>query len=107
MNKYHAVKTKIDGITFDSMKEAVRYQELKLLEKAGIITELELQVPYTLIPTQKISGKTYRKAVYKADFRYKENNRIVVEDVKGMKTAVYKLKKLLMYEKYGIEIYEI
>jgi hypothetical protein len=64
MNKYHAVKTQVDGIIFDSMKEAVRWQELKLLEKAGKIANLERQVPYELIPTQRIGGKTYRKTIY-------------------------------------------
>ena len=63
MNKYHAVKTQVDGIIFDSMKEAVRWQELKLLEKAGKIANLERQVPYELIPTQRIGGKTYRKTI--------------------------------------------
>ena len=57
MNKYNAQRVKVDGITFDSKKEAKRYSELKLLERCGAISDLELQVEYKLIPSQKINGK--------------------------------------------------
>ena len=92
----------VDGIRFDSKKEANRYCELKLLEKGGIISNLALQVPYTLVESTK-----YGRAIkYVADFVYKENGNTIVEDVKGVKTPVYKIKKRLMAEKYGIVIKE-
>ena len=104
MSKYNAIKTTIDGITFDSRKEASRYTELKLLSKAGEIRELRLQVPFELIPKR---GKL-RAIRYIADFAYADNHgNDIVEDVKGMKTQVYKLKKRMMLEKYGIEIQEV
>lgn len=102
MTKYHNKKVTIDGITFDSAKESQRYTELKLLEKSGVISNLTLQPEYELIPTFKKNGKTYRKAVYKADFSYFDHDigKTVVEDVKGYKTDVYKLKKKLFEHRY-------
>ena len=99
-NKYGAIKTIVDDITFDSKKEARRYVQLKLLVKAGVVTKLELQPRYDLIIN------TVKCGFYKADFRYFENGREVVEDVKGMKTPVYNLKKKLIKAIYGIEIFE-
>ena len=102
MPKYHNCKTIVDGIRFDSKKEAKRYLELKILEKAGVIKELKRQVPYILI-----DKSCYGRAIkYVADFVYLENGQLVVEDVKGVRTPVYKLKKRLMAEVYGIEIKE-
>lgn len=102
MNKYNAKKTVVDGITFDSKKEAKRYGELLLLQRAGVISNLQLQVPYILINKSK-----YGRAIkYVADFVYYENKQIVVEDVKGIRTPVYRLKKRLFEEKYGIKILE-
>lgn len=98
--KYHNKKTDIEGIIFDSKAEARRYQELSLLEKAGVIKRLRLQPEYELIPSFKKNGRTFRKTVYRADFEYVENGRIVVEDVKGFKTDVYKIKKKLFEYKY-------
>lgn len=101
-NKYKAKKTVVDNITFDSKKEANRYCELKLLERVKVISNLQLQVPYILIPKSK-----YGRAIkYVADFVYEENNKIVIEDVKGVKTPVYRLKKRLMAERFGIVIKE-
>ena len=100
--KYKAIKTFVDGIRFDSKKEANRYVQLKMLEKNGIISNLSLQVPYTLSESTKYG----RKIKYIADFVYEEDGKIIVEDVKGVKTPVYKLKKRLMAEKYGIVIKE-
>ena len=99
-NKYRAIKTIVDDITFDSKKEARRYVQLKLLVKAGVVTKLELQPRYDLIIN------TVKCGFYKADFRYFENGKEVVEDVKGMKTPVYNLKKKLIKAIYGIEIFE-
>ena len=101
-SKYKAKKTKVDDITFDSKKEANRYNELKLLEKTGAISNLKRQVPYVLIEKSKY-GRTIR---YLADFVYTEKGETVVEDCKGVRTPVYRLKKRLMAEKFGILIKE-
>lgn len=100
--KYYNKKTIIDGIVFASKLEAKRYTELKLLEKQGIIKDLELQPSYDLIPSFKKDNKTYRKGTYKADFSYFdiENNKTIVEDTKGFKTPVYMLKKKLFEYNY-------
>lgn len=101
-SKYKAIKTTIDGIKFDSKKEAKRYQELKLLQKVNYIKDLKLQVPFVLIEKSQYG----RQIKYVADFTYIENGELVVEDTKGFKTDVYKLKKRLLAEKYGIVIKE-
>lgn len=105
--KYHAKKTVVDGITFDSKKEAERYKELKLLERAGQIHGLELQRTFELIPSFKMEGKTIRGVSYRADFCYYDGARYVVEDVKGYKTDVYKLKAKLFAYRYGFQITEV
>ena len=105
--KYRSKRTVIDGITFDSKKEANRYCELKLLEKSGEIKNLELQKKYILIPAQRIDGKLIeRECSYRADFVYETKDGIVVEDTKGFRTAEYKIKRKLMLERYGIRILE-
>lgn len=106
--KYHAKKTELDGITFDSKKEANRYAELKLLERSGAIHNLQRQVRYELIPAQKIDGKTVERAChYIADFVYEEDGKTVVEDVKGYRTKEYVLKRKLMLQVHGIEVREV
>lgn len=101
-SKYSAVKTKVNGIKFDSKKEARRYKELKILEKADEIKSLELQPRFLLQEKFKYNGKTIRKIEYVADFRYiDEKGNTVVEDVKGMKTEVYKIKKKIFLKMYG------
>ena len=108
-NKYMNVKVSFNGINFDSIKEAKRYQELLLLEKSGVVKDLELQVPFTLVPGYVKNGKKIREMKYIADFVYfdKEKNKKVVEDVKGVKTDVYKLKKKIFEYKYpDLEIFE-
>jgi hypothetical protein len=97
-HKYGAKKTTIDGITFDSKREATRYSNLCLLERAGAITDLELQPKFELQPSfRDVDGKHQRAIYYIADFAYDEPgcDRRIVEDVKGMETAVFKLKKKL------------
>ena len=102
-SKYGAVKTEVDGIKFDSKHEALRYQELRLLEQAGEITNLRLQVPFELIPKSKY-GMPIR---YIADFTYNDlNGQLIVEDAKGVKTPVYRLKRRMMAEIYNIDIKE-
>ena len=101
-SKFHAKKTTIDGITFASKKEAKRYQELKYLERINEIEDLKMQVPFVLI-----DKSNYGRAIkYVADFTYYEMGMYVVEDVKGVKTPVYKLKKRMLAERYGIVIRE-
>lgn len=100
--KYHNQKVIIDGIKFDSKLEANRYAELKILEKAGIISALQLQPSFELIPAFSKGGKKYRAAHYVADFMYYDNQekRVKIEDTKGMETEVYKLKRKLFEFKY-------
>ena len=106
--KYHAKKMNLDGITFDSKKEANRYAELKLLERSGAIHNLQRQVRYELIPAQKKDGKTVERAChYIADFVYEEDGKTVVEDVKGFRTKEYVLKRKLMLQVHGIEVREV
>lgn len=95
MSKYHSKKAVVDGITFDSKKEANRYCELKILEHYGKIKDLQLQHQFVLQPPFKKNGKTIRAITYKADFVYFDVERCkhIVEDVKGYKTDVYQLKK--------------
>ena len=92
VNKYRAIKTELDGITFDSRREASRYAELKMMQQQGVIERLELQPVYPLTFNGRPVG---RKRKYIADFRYWCNarQRHVVEDVKGFDTPVSKLKR--------------
>ena len=107
--KYGNKKTVVDGITFDSRKEAVRWSELKLLQRAGEIFDLQRQVPFTLIPKQVRDGKVIeRPCVYKADFVYKDKDGTeIVEDTKGMKTKEYIIKRKLMLWQFGIVVKEV
>lgn len=108
MSKYLNKKTVIDGITFDSKKEARRYSELKLLERAGRIDTLTLQPKFTLIPSQRrADGKAERPVVYIGDFMYRENGQFVVEDVKGFKTPDYIIKRKLLLQVHGITVKEL
>ena len=120
MNKYHNRKVKTsDGIVHDSRKEANRWLELKLLEKAGKITELKRQMEFLLIPPQyenlpqgrykRPKKKLVERACnYRADFvYYNELGELIVEDVKGLRTRDYIIKRKLMLYVYGIKIKEI
>jgi hypothetical protein len=101
--KYGNKKTEVDGVTFDSKKEANRYSQLKLLLLAGVIAELECQPGFDLV----VNGKKVCK--YVADFRYRDvaTGKVVVEDAKGFKTDVYKIKKRLLFALLGIEVVEV
>ena len=103
-SKYGNKRTEVDGITFDSRKEAERYCDLKMMERAGMISDLELQKKFEIIPkTDK-----FRACHYIADFVYTTHGgKVVIEDVKGCRTKDYLIKKKLVYAKYGIEITEI
>ena len=108
-SKYHSKKVIIDGIKFDSKKESEEYLRLKVLEKQGLIKDLELQKEYLLQDKFVINGKTRRKITYRADFVYydvREKKQHVI-DVKGFRTELYKLKKKLFEYKYGVEIEEV
>lgn len=108
MNKYGNRKTELDGRTFDSRKEATRYAELQLMQRAGLISDLQTQVPFEVVPSQKRNGKTVERPVkYVADFVYTENGETVVEDAKGMKTKEYIIKRKLMLYEFGIQIKEV
>lgn len=109
-SKMRNIKTEIDGITFDSKKEAKRYRELKQMQDEGLIEELRLQAKFELIPAQKKNGRTIERACYYiADFVYLdcESGQVIVEDVKGRRTPEYIIKRKLMLLRYGIMISEV
>lgn len=108
-NKYKNKKVIYNGIKFDSVKEKNRYMQLLYLEKAGLIKDIKLQYEFELQPAFTLNKKKIRKITYIADFYYYDNNLndYVVEDVKGIRTDVYKLKKKMFEYKYQKEIIEI
>ena len=123
MSKYHSRKIIINGEKFDSKKEHARFNQLSLLEKAGVITNLQRQVKFELIPAQyenvsreeyikskgkKTKGKCIERACnYIADFVYETDGKRVVEDTKGFKTKDYIIKRKLLLYRYGIKISEV
>lgn len=124
MSKYHNRKYYIDGIVFASRKEGRRYCELKALQAAGIIHDLQLQVKFVLIPAQreecneiyksgsrkgkpKLGKIIEHECAYYADFVYYENGEKIVEDAKGMRTEVYRIKRKLLLYTHGIKIKEV
>lgn len=123
-SKYGSRKVTVDGVTYDSVKEYRRFKELSLLERAGTIQNLQMQVKYVLIPAQREycddiytrgrnkgcfkPGKLIeRECSYIADFVYIQNGEIVVEDTKGFRTKGYIIKRKLMLWNYGIQIKEV
>lgn len=116
-NKYGSNKVEMDGILFDSRREAARYNQLKLLEQAGIIRDLRRQVKYVLIPSQysktefnknKTPKVIEKECAYYADFVYiDEFGAEHVEDTKGMRTTDYIIKRKLMLHVHGIRIEEV
>jgi uncharacterized protein DUF1064 len=111
-SKYHNLETVVDGHRFDSRHEATRYRELRLLERAGQIADLELQPAYVLhAPRINAAGELTGLVPigkYIADFRYRDvaSGLEVVEDAKGVRTPVYKLKSKIIAVEYGIQIRE-
>lgn len=99
-NKFSAIKTEVDGIIFDSKREATRYRDLRVMQQAGLISGLTLQPSYDLI----VNGEKICR--YVGDFAYVENQQVVVEDAKGVRTREYKTKRNLMLAIYGIRIRE-
>ena len=109
MNKYHARKTAVDGIVFDSQKEAERWCELRLMERAGLIRSLDRQIRFEIVPkTDK-----FRAMHYIADFCYRDTKtgEWIYEDVKGLKKGLaytlFRLKIAIVYWRYGVEVKEI
>jgi len=109
INKYRNIKVSVDGIKFDSKREAKRYCELKTLLITGIIRGLELQKKFELQASFKFNDKTIRSINYVADFYYYDNEKkcYAVEDTKGFKTKEYLIKKKMFMYKYQLEINEI
>jgi hypothetical protein len=127
--KYGNKKVVVDGIEFDSKKEARRYSELKLLQRAGQISDLQLQQEFELIPAQYETFERYGKTgkrlqdgkrciekscVYKADFAYRDKSgQLVVEDVKGYRDpasagyAKFIIKRKLLLWRFGIRVIEV
>jgi hypothetical protein len=107
MSKYRNIKTEVDGIVFDSKAEARRYAELNLLEKNNEISDLRLQPEFDCV----VNGQ--KICTYKADFDYwireefSPDDKYIVEDVKGFRTQVYRLKKKLVEALHDIEIREV
>jgi hypothetical protein len=101
-SKYRNRKTVIDGILFDSQREASRYCELKILLRLGEITDLELQPEFLLQERFRKNGKCHRAIKYRADFRYKlaVTGETVIEDSKGTRTDVFNLKQKMFEERY-------
>ena len=106
-NKYHAVKESVGKLKFDSRKEKMRFDELLLMEQAGEITDLKLQHDFTLQEAfTTTDGERVRAIRYRADFTYYDSaGNWIIEDAKGMKTDIYKLKKKMMAQK-GYRIIE-
>lgn len=108
--KYHAQKEKRGSITFDSKKEARRYDDLMFLLRKGAISDLRLQPQFTLQEAYTTpEGKRIRAIRYVADFSYVTDGNLIVEDVKSeaTKTRVYAIKKKLLIERFGIEVQEV
>lgn len=100
-SKFNAKKTTVCGVVFDSKREALRYVELRDLESKGIVSNIQRQVRVELVPPFDCDGKHFRGIYYVIDFVYtdSEGNEIW-EDVKGMKTPVYLLKRKLVAYRY-------
>lgn len=119
MKKYHNQKCSYDGMTFDSKRERDRCCELRLLLKAGVISDLRCQVSFRLVPEQRgpdtlgprggrRRGRVLEKAVdYVADFVYVRDGQTVVEDAKGVRTKDYIIKRKLMLWLHGIRVQEV
>lgn len=106
MSKYHSHPTIFNGKTYSSKKEAMRAQGLYLLERTGIITDLREQVVYVLAPSVHVQGRKRPPLRYVADFVYTQGGNLVIEDVKGVRTDVYRIKRHLMKSVLGLDILE-
>ena len=104
--KYKSVRTTVGGITFDSKSEARRYSELRLLEREGQISDLELQPSFILAPSVRFhdAKRTKPALKYIADFEYMEKGVKIIEDVKGMQTPAFKIKRHLLKTIHNIDV---
>ena len=100
MSKYHNRRVTIDGVTLDSQAEGRRYQQLGVLANAGAIQDLIVHPRYELLPARTIDGRRERALYYEGDFSYVEGGRRVCEDVKGVETAAFRLKRRLFLDRY-------
>ena len=99
-HKYNAVAIEVDGIRFASKAEARRYQELMILQRAGVIADLVLQPKFLLQPAFVYAGKKERAINYVGDFSFVEDDKIIVEEVKGFVMPTWLLKRKLFLYKY-------
>jgi len=113
-HKYHAQALEVDGILFPSIKQAERYQELKLLEKSGLIRNLRIEqlhkkeLTFTLQEGfRDATGKKWRAIKYVGDFRYIENGQDVVEDAKGYKTKEFRIKEKMFRYRYPEIVFKV
>ena len=107
MSKYKNKKVVYKDMKFDSKKEYLRYLVLEDMQRKGEISELKTQVPFVLVPPFQLNGKKYKGIRYIADFVYKKDGKVIVEDTKGYCTDVYKIKRKLMAYIHKIEIKEV
>lgn len=107
MSKYKNKKVVYKDMKFDSKKEYLRYLVLEDMQRKGEISELKTQVPFVLVPPFQLNGKKYKGIRYIADFVYKKDGKVIIEDTKGYRTDVYKIKKKLMAYIHKIEIKEV
>lgn len=104
--KYRNTKTVVGGVAFDSRREAARWQELQMLERAGQIRDLRRQVAFELVPGVKFAGAARKKPAlrYTADFVYTERDKQVIEDVKGVETREFRMQRHLLLALHGLEV---
>lgn len=105
-SKYKNKKVIYNGIKFDSVGEMRRYIDLKVYEAAGVIKNLRIQVPFVLVPSAVINGRKVPAMKYKADFVYEQDGRQVVEDFKGFRDRIYRMKRHMMKAFLNIDILE-
>ncbi len=107
-NKYNARRARLDGYTFDSQAERDRYLDLRLRVTGGQISELEIHTRYELAPAfVDKQGNRHRAIMYTDDFSYYENGHRIVEDVKGFKTPVFRIKEKLFRRAYPDLVFRI
>ena len=108
MNKFRAVKTVVDGVKFDSKGEARRFCDLKIMERVGEISDLSLQPEFVLQEAfTDSSGVKHREIKYRADFKYLEGGKWVIEDFKGVQTVEFRLKKKLFLKRYPEFVFRV
>ena len=106
-SKYRNTRCTVDGQTYRSQREATRHRSLLLMQRSGLIAELQREVPFVLAPAVRFTDRRATPALrYFADFVYTQDGQRVVEDCKGLRTEGYRIKRHLMLALHGIEILE-